>query len=187
MLTHRLLHLAATTLVWALPQSSWAQDVSVPDLDTACYFYPQGPGCEQVYQRALKDAGPVAISVRDAFEKYARYLQDQTGGLTQEDRRFLKENDIALPFALNASNQAGLHNVINDPALRDPVVRRSAVTRFIGHAVQAELYCSTTGCPHGAAQASDTHATTQSGAVQRSQKDRVPSGQEKSLGGYFSS
>lgn len=151
MLTHRLLHLAATTLVWALPQSSWAQDVSVPDPDTACYFYPQGPGCEQVYQRALKDAGPVAISVRDAFEKYARYLRDQRGGLTEEDRHFLKENDITLPFELNGANQAGLHNVINDPALRNPVMRRSAVTRFIGHAVQAELYCGTTGCPQDAA------------------------------------
>lgn len=146
MSTRRFFHLAITALAWVLPQSSWAQDGSAPDLDTACYFYPQGPGCEQVYQRALKDSGPVANSVRDAFEKYARYLQNQTGGLTEEDRRYLKENGVALPFELNATNQAGLHNVINDPALRDPVVRRSAVNRFIGHAVQAELYCGTTDC-----------------------------------------
>lgn len=187
MFAYRIFGLAITVLACGLPQPGRAQDGPAPDPYTACYFYPQGPGCENVYQQALKDTGPVAISVRDAFEKYALYLQHQTGGLTEEDRRYLKENGTMLPFELNATNQAGLHNVINDPALRDPVMRRSAVTRFIGHAVQAELYCGTTGCPHGAAQASDNHATIPSGAVQRSQKNRVPSDQEKSLGGYFSS
>ena len=122
----------------------WAQDS--PDPFISCSFYPQGPGCEAVYRRALKENSPVAVSVRGAFEGYARYLKHQNAGLTEGDRRYLRDYDIRLPFELNRQNLAGLHNVINDPALKGGQVRRAAVNRFVAHAVQAELYCGTQKC-----------------------------------------
>jgi hypothetical protein len=112
-----------------------------------CSFYPQGKGWDQAYQQALHDVNPAAASVRDAFEHYARYLKPDTSGLTDNDKRYLVQNEIRTPFDLSAANLAGLHNVVNDPSLAgDPTARRLAVNGFIARAVQAELYCGTSGC-----------------------------------------
>jgi hypothetical protein len=115
------------------------------DRYAACSFYPQGAGCDQVYRQALKDNSPSALPVRSAFQDYARYLRMPASELTAEDRRWLEDNGIRLP-ALNPSNQAGLHNLLHDPALKDESKKRSAVNNFIGRAVQAELYCSFNSC-----------------------------------------
>jgi hypothetical protein len=126
----------------AIPSSLRAQQF---DRYSSCSFYPQGAGCDQVYRQALKDSSPWAQPVRDAFQKYARYLKMSAAELTPEDRRWLKDNDIRLP-ALNRVNQSGLHNLLLDPTLKDGAEKRSAVHNFIGRAVQAELYCSFNNC-----------------------------------------
>jgi hypothetical protein len=115
------------------------------DRYAACSFYPQGAGCDQVYRQALKDNSPAALPVRDAFQKYARYLRMPAAELTAQDRRWLKDSGIRLP-ALNPINQAGLHNLLHDQALKEGEAKRSAVNNFIGRAVQAELYCSFNSC-----------------------------------------
>ena len=118
-----------------------------PDPYVRCSFYPQGTGCEQVYQQALHDISPGAASVRSAFEQYARYLKPENAGLTEGDRSYLAQNGIRY-FELNRDNLKGLHNVINDPVLsKDAERRRTEVYAFIARAVQAELYCGTSGCP----------------------------------------
>ena len=71
-------------------------------------------------------------------------------GLTPDDRKYLADNHIKLPFDLNAENLGGLHNVINDPALSNPQSREMAVQAFLSRAVQAELYCGLNGCTPGA-------------------------------------
>ena len=115
-----------------------------------CSFYPQGTGCDGVYKQALHDDSPAAASVRAAFQYYARYLKPVGSGLSDDDNRYLAQNDIRVPFDLNAADTAGLHNVINDGALaKNPDERRAAVNGFIGRAVQAELYCGTNRCEAG--------------------------------------
>jgi len=117
-----------------------------PDPYVRCSFYPQGTGCEQVYQQALHDISPGAASVRSAFEQYARYLKPENAGLTEGDKSYLAQNGIRY-FELNSNNLKGLHNVINDPAVaKDAEKRRMKVNAFIARAVQAELYCGTSGC-----------------------------------------
>ena len=111
-----------------------------------CSFYPQGAGCEQVYQQAQHDTSPGAASVRGAFEHYARYMKPENAGLTEDDKSYLVQNGIRY-FELNKDNIKGLHNVINDPVLaKDAERRRTEVNAFIARAVQAELYCGTSGC-----------------------------------------
>jgi len=117
-----------------------------PDPYVRCSFYPQGTGCEQVYQQALHDISPGAASVRSAFEQYARYLKPENAGLTESDKSYLAQNGIRY-FELNKDNLKGLHNVINDPVLaNDAEGRRTEVNAFVARAVQAELYCGTSGC-----------------------------------------
>ncbi len=117
------------------------------NLYVRCSFYPQGRGCERAYQQALRDDSPAASSVRDAFKYYARYLKPDLTGLTDNDKRYLAQNEIRAPFDLSAANLAGLHNVINDSGFAsDPNARRTAVNGYIARAVQAELYCGTSSC-----------------------------------------
>ncbi len=117
-----------------------------PDPYVPCTFYPQAPACEAVYRQALKDASPAAQSVKDAYEKYGRYVKTAASGLTQDDRKFLQDNQIELPLDLNAQDLGGLHNVINDPGLKDRDTKMIAVQNFLSRAVQAELYCGLSGC-----------------------------------------
>jgi len=118
-----------------------------PDPYIRCSFYPQGSGCERVYQEARHDTSPGAASVRNAFEHYARYLKPRNAGLTADDKTYLAQNGIRF-FNLEKGDLEGLHNVINDPALaKDSEGRRAEVNAFIARAVQAELYCGTNSCP----------------------------------------
>ena len=58
----------------------------------------------------------------------------------------MQDNQIELPLDLNAQDLGGLHNVINDPALKDGDAKVIAVQNFLSRAVQAELYCGLNGC-----------------------------------------
>jgi len=121
-----------------------AQDIK-PDPHTACYFRPQAPACETLIRG--QDDSPAAEGVKASYQAYGRYLKNPSGGLTIQDRTYLKDNDIALPEMLGPANQSGLHAVINDPALAgDPDTRRHAVNNFLRHAVAAELYCGFNIC-----------------------------------------
>jgi hypothetical protein len=114
------------------------------DLYLLCGFYPRPGTCEKVYQRAMKDPSIAAEAVRAEYLGYARYLRGGAS-LTDADRQYLKENGMWLPGDLTAANQAGLHNVINDPGL-NPASRRIAVNNFLSRAVEAELYCRFNNC-----------------------------------------
>jgi hypothetical protein len=124
-----------------------------PELYTLCAFYPQGQPCAALYQQVMGDkVSPAATSVRQAVEGYGRYLSSgaagAASGLSRQDRDYLIDNNVRIPDDLNAANQAGLHNVINDPALQaDAGARERAVNNFIGRARQAELYCHFNTCP----------------------------------------
>lgn len=120
-------------------------DAQQLDAYSACSFYPQGAGCDQVYQRALKDSSLEAAPVREAFQKYARYLKMPSSGLDDQDRRWLKDNHIRLP-ALDAADLAGLHNLLHDDTLKNGDEKQAAANNFIAHAVQAELYCRLNSC-----------------------------------------
>ncbi len=125
--------------------------VPAADLYTLCAFYPQAAPCAALYQQVMRDTGetnPAAISVKQAFEGYGRYLSSAaTSGLSQQDRDYLIANNVRIPDDLNAANKTGLHNVINDPALQaDAEARLRAVNNFIGRARQAELYCHFNSC-----------------------------------------
>ncbi|MBN9545312.1 MAG: hypothetical protein J0I19_07555 [Alphaproteobacteria bacterium] len=118
----------------------------IADPYVSCSFYPQGTGCQEVLQQALRDSSPAAASVRSAFEQYARYLSPENAGLSADDKVYLVQNGIRF-FDLEKGNLEGLHNVINDPELaKDTEAKRMAVNAFIAHAVQAELYCGRNRC-----------------------------------------
>ncbi len=141
-------HKAISTLVcffltFAAPVAAQSQNT---DSYIRCSFYPQGTGCDQVYQQARFDRSPGAASVRNAFEHYARYLKPRTSGLTDNDKLYLAQNQIRV-FDLDEGDLAGLHNVINDPDLaKDPAAKLTEVNGFIARAVQAELYCGLNQC-----------------------------------------
>jgi hypothetical protein len=92
----------------------------------------------------MKDTSISAQAVRAEYTGYARYLNG-TGALTEADRQYLKNNTIIMPPGLSVTNQAGLHNVINDKSLSADA-RRAAVNNFLSRAVQAELYCTFNDC-----------------------------------------
>ena len=114
-----------------------------------CSFRPQAASCQAVYQQALRDQSPGASAVKAAFDGYGRYVAHATGSLTEADKQFLTTNAVRLP-ELTPQDQAGLHAVINDPALaKDADARRIAVNNFISRAVQAEQYCNFNDCNLG--------------------------------------
>jgi hypothetical protein len=140
-------------LLAGLPRTVQGQTTTPTDLFTLCSFYPQGAPCAAVYQQALKDeTNPAAHSVRDAVTYYSRYLKNPAS-FTDQDRAWLKENNITLPD-LDQANMGGLHNVIADPALANNAgARRDAVNNYISRALEAELYCGFNKCgdsPSGA-------------------------------------
>lgn len=110
-----------------------------------CSFRPQDAGCAEAHQAALKNDDPAAQSVRDAFTDYGRYLAMPAASLTDQDRAYLKDNNIALPADLDAANLSGLHHVIGDRALSGEA-RRMAVVNYLSRAVEAELYCAFNAC-----------------------------------------
>jgi hypothetical protein len=137
--------LPALAMVLTIPVA--AAQPNNTNLYVQCSFYPQGENCDQAYQQALRDDSPAAASVRDAFHYYARYLKRGSVGLTDDDKRYLSQNEIWPPFDFDPADTAGLHYVINDPSLiQKSDERRSAVNAFIARAVQAELYCGTNQC-----------------------------------------
>lgn len=114
------------------------------DLYSLCALYPKPGTCEEVYRRAMDEDTISARAVKAEYEGYVRYLGGEAG-LTDADRRYLSQNGIRVPADLGLANQAGLHKVINDPAL-DPETRVQAANNFLARAVQAELYCSFNRC-----------------------------------------
>jgi hypothetical protein len=133
-----------TIAVTSSASSSAAQAQRAEDLYMLCAFYPKRGTCEPVYQRALKDSSITAEAVRAEYTGYARYLNGSSP-LTDQDRQYLKDTGILVPSDLSVVNQAGLHNVINDPALTANA-RRAAVNNFLNRAVEAELYCGFNSC-----------------------------------------
>ena len=117
------------------------------DLYSLCAFYPKPGTCEDVYRQAMQDDAISAQAVKAEYDGYVRYLGGN-GRLTEEDRQYLNQHGIRVPGDLTPANQAGLHNVINDPALNDET-RLLAVNNFVSRAIQAELYCSFNHCGDG--------------------------------------
>jgi hypothetical protein len=101
--------------------------------------------CATAYREALHDSSPGATSIRDAYERYARYLTGSSA-LTDADRQFLKTNQIALPNDLSAVQTSGLHNVINDAAQKNAEDRKDAAINFLSRAEEANIYCGFQSC-----------------------------------------
>ena len=127
--------------VQASPPSATA---SPQDLYMVCAFYPKPGTCEGVYRQAMRDNSISAQAVRAEYTGYARYLNGAET-LSEADRQFLKDSGIRVPQDLSPANQAGLHNVINDPSLSGDA-RSAAVNNFLSRAVEAELYCGFNNC-----------------------------------------
>jgi hypothetical protein len=113
-----------------------------------CIFAPEPAKCEPVYHRALKDSSPESISVREAYERYAKYLKAETA-LTDADRKFLKANAIDMPDDLTAAQLGGLHAVINDRATGGAEDHKAAVVNYLLRAGEANIYCDIESCTGG--------------------------------------
>lgn len=129
---------------------------SRPSLEDLCTFAPEPRLCAPVYRKAMHSREPSAEALRDASERYARYLANDKNVLTAADRQYLAGLAIDLPDDLNAAQQSGLHNVINDPALKADD-RKAAVINFILRAEEANLYCGQNSCPPGDAAAPENN------------------------------
>ena len=114
------------------------------NLYMVCAFYPKPGACEDVYRHAMRDNSISAQAVRAEYAGYARYLNG-AATLNEADRQFLKDSGIRAPQNLSPANQAGLHNVINDPSLSGDA-KHAAVNNFLSRAVEAELYCGFNNC-----------------------------------------
>ena len=112
-----------------------------------CTLHPQSAPCGAVYREALKQQGPLADAVKSAHAAYAKYVEGGGAGLTDQDRQYLTNNGLGVPADLTPADQAGLHNVINDPALKTERQRQAAINNFVSRAIQAELYCGFNACP----------------------------------------
>ncbi len=124
-----------------------AQSGHVKDPYMLCALHPEAAPCPKIVREAMNKSGPGAEAVKQAYESYVRYLENGHGGLTAADRHYLQRNGIAAPDWLSPVQMAGLHNVINNPALADKAqARQEAVNRFIGYAVQSSLYCDFNIC-----------------------------------------
>lgn len=151
---------SAAPAVTSSPGSSAARVRPAEDLYMLCAFYPKQGTCEMVYQQALKDNSISAEAVRAEYTGYARYLNG-SASVTDADRQYLKDAGVLVPSDLNAANQTGLHNVINDPALSADA-RRAAVNNFLSRAVEAELYCGFNKCEENSLRTAATDAVVSS-------------------------
>ena len=121
---------------------------SGPSLEDFCVFAPEPDLCAPEYRKAMHSREPSAESIREAYERYARYLKNDKNALSDADRQYLTGLEIDLPDDLNSTQQSGLHNVINDPALQPKADdRKAAVINFILRAEEANLYCGRNSCP----------------------------------------
>jgi len=147
--------LGATVFVTPVRSADRPQDLKMDarstapaaDLYSLCAFYPKPGTCEDVYREAMQDETISAQAVKAEYEGYVRYLGGNAA-LTDADRQYLSRHGIRVPGDLTPANQAGLHNVINDPAL-SAEARLLAVNNFVSRAIQAELYCSFNHCAEG--------------------------------------
>jgi len=118
-------------------------------LTYVCIFAPDPARCEPVYRQALKDSSPESISVREAYERYAKYLKDPHNTLSDADRKFIKANAIDMPDDLTPAQLSGLHNVINDRATGGAEDHKAAVVNFLLRAGEANIYCGLDNCKNG--------------------------------------
>jgi hypothetical protein len=145
MIISRLRAAILATLFFSSP--AFAQQSLVSGNYVLCTLHPQSPLCASVYREALTQTGPIAGAVKNAYAGYAKYVEAGGAGLTDQDRQYLADNGMRVPADLAAADQAGLHNVIHDPALKTDRARKAAINNFLSRAVQAELYCSFNACP----------------------------------------
>jgi hypothetical protein len=147
--------------ILAAPHASRAQGADIQALYTKCAFYPQAEVCDQAYKIALADKdNPAAAAVKAEYEGYGHYLKSNGTALTPQDEVYLRAHAIRLPDHLSEAQRSGLHNVIQDPALQqDLSAKNSAITNFIGRAVQANLYCVFNDC--GATGGAETRVRSQ--------------------------
>jgi hypothetical protein len=118
-------------------------------LTYVCIFAPDPVKCEPVFRQALKDSSPESISVREAYDRYAKYLKDAHNTLSDADRRYLKANAIVMPDDLTSVQLCGLHNVINDRALGSAEDHKAAVVNYLLRAGEANIYCGIDSCSGG--------------------------------------
>ena len=144
-----LFHLLMATSLVVVCQAAGAHAQSPAD-GTLCAFRPQNAICQKIYQQALKSDDPTAQAVKAAYQAYGKYLRPGGQGLTQADRKYLADNQIDLPPDLEASDLAGLHNLLADTSLSGDG-RRIAAINFLNRAVEAELFCHFNQCDPKAA------------------------------------
>src|SRR5215472_17214267 len=82
----------AQTVAVVTPQTGTApaSGAVTKPLTYVCIFAPDPVKCEPVYRQALKDSSPESISVREAYERYAKYLKGGRDALSDADRKYLK-------------------------------------------------------------------------------------------------
>jgi hypothetical protein len=140
-----LLRLALLAFAATVAGSAQAADTA-PTLQqrySLCTFAPTPGKCTDVYREALHSSTLAAGAVRDAYNAYARYLTAGAGHLTSSDTSFLKSARIDVPRDLTAVQINGLHNVLNDPSIKD---RGDAANNFIVRAEEANIYCGMNAC-----------------------------------------
>jgi hypothetical protein len=149
---------------------------SGPSLEDFCTFAPQPDPCAPVYRKAMHSRDPSAEALREADERYARYLKNDKNTLTAADRQYLMGLEVGLPDDLNSAQQSGLHNVINDPALQTKADdRKAAVVNFILRAEEANIYCGQNSCPYS------------SGAAPQGERSAVAGNNQGHISWQFSS
>ena len=147
----RTMNLAGVALVLALSNAQAVPATTSPaaasrQQNFRCLLAPELRLCDAMFQRSLHDSAPASQSLHDTYERYARYLTGRHA-LTDADRQYLRTGQFDLPNDLTPEQTSGLHNVINDPALRKSAAdRKSDVTNYLLRAEEANIYCGLQSC-----------------------------------------
>jgi hypothetical protein len=92
---------------------------------------------------APRDVNAQSVDRPLTEKQFNDYEQNAADTLTNDDLRYLRDNQIRLPNELSQAQKSGLHGVINEPKTKnDPAARSGQVNYYLDLAVEQTINCA---------------------------------------------